>query len=860
VAVVDTGIDLNHPFFGPDSNSDGTADRILYSYDFSGDNDSDAGDTRGHGSHVAGIIGSSDAAHKGVAPGVGIVALKVFPDGSNTYNDTDLEEALRWVVSNHTTYDIVAVNLSLGEGNWSSSQIERIYADEISSLKSSGVTVVAAAGNSFNGNASAEGLMSPAVLSGVVSVGATWDGDYGAAVWDSGAIDFSTDVDRISSFSQRHETLLDVLAPGAKITSANQSGGTKTDSGTSMATPHVAGLVALMQDAANTFIGRSLSVNEIASILRATGASVNDGDDEDDNVTNTGHNWPRIDAFSALDYIRSYSRENQDPILSNARVAPSAGTDHTTFSYTVDYFDADEDAPAVADLYIDGIRHTTSLDDGSPADGTYKYSSVLGAGTHNYFFRFQDGRGGFDMTPLYGGPTVVPPGETSAQFWFGGGGGVPLTEDFEVRYSVNGGVTHVIPGNGLQYPGEFESFPTPCTLRLEGWVNSDNHEFREWAIYVDGTLISETTAQVADLNISGCDELAIVSYWGYTPEYYSVGGTITDTSGPVSGAEVRITGSAFSETLTTGPSGTYSFADVPGGVSYSITAEHVDYSFAPPSISLTNLIGSGSDYDFIAVNSDDENPVVELVAAPGTYVDDTKHVSFTWSGSDNKTAAGALEYRHRLLGSAGDSWTAWSSGTNCDYDLPNGAFRFEVAARDEAGNVSTFGDTHAFAVSASPRLTQTELISNGIWLGTMHVSVPAAEPDPSDCVVITAAQFGLAGDGFVPVRLLSSDEQTVHGAVDYAAEELGLPAVIEKTHVGFRVTLPNRRPAPISSTGLPITTAATTPSGRHITQPPLGPTRLPPAPTAHSIRTATSGNGPRRFTNQPISFAGPPSI
>src|SRR5947208_16637370 len=58
VVVIDTGIDLDHPFFGADANHDGAADRIIYSYDFSGGNDSDASDTVGHGSNGASIIGS----------------------------------------------------------------------------------------------------------------------------------------------------------------------------------------------------------------------------------------------------------------------------------------------------------------------------------------------------------------------------------------------------------------------------------------------------------------------------------------------------------------------------------------------------------------------------------------------------------------------------------------------------------------------------------------------------------------------------------------------------------------------------------------------------------------------------------
>ena len=75
--VIDTGIDLDHPFFGPDANGDGIDDRIMFQYDFA-DGDPNASDVAGHGSHVASLIGSQDSAYPGVAPGTDLIALKVF--------------------------------------------------------------------------------------------------------------------------------------------------------------------------------------------------------------------------------------------------------------------------------------------------------------------------------------------------------------------------------------------------------------------------------------------------------------------------------------------------------------------------------------------------------------------------------------------------------------------------------------------------------------------------------------------------------------------------------------------------------------------------------------------------------------
>ncbi len=77
VVIISSGIDLDHPFFGPDSNLDGVSDRIVYSYDFSGTNDSDASDVYGAGTYAASIIASSDDIYSGIAPDANIIALKV---------------------------------------------------------------------------------------------------------------------------------------------------------------------------------------------------------------------------------------------------------------------------------------------------------------------------------------------------------------------------------------------------------------------------------------------------------------------------------------------------------------------------------------------------------------------------------------------------------------------------------------------------------------------------------------------------------------------------------------------------------------------------------------------------------------
>jgi hypothetical protein len=148
VVVIDTGLCLNHPFFGPDADGDGVADRIVFQYDFA-DRDGRAADVSGHGSHVTSIIASQDETYPGVAPAVDIIHLKVFND-SGRGNFGYLEQALQWVIRNTDAYRIAAVNLSLGDGqNWSAPVGMYGVSDELAALDALGVITVAAAGNSY---------------------------------------------------------------------------------------------------------------------------------------------------------------------------------------------------------------------------------------------------------------------------------------------------------------------------------------------------------------------------------------------------------------------------------------------------------------------------------------------------------------------------------------------------------------------------------------------------------------------------------------------------------------------------------------------------------------------------------------
>ena len=169
-------------------------------------------DCNGHGTHVAGTLGGSTY---GVAKGVTIHPVRVLGcDGTGSFSG--IIDGMDWVASNHTKPAVA--NMSLGGGATQSVD------DAVTRLHNAGVTVVVAAGNN---NASACNY-SPARAAAAITVGST------------------TNTDARSSFSN-YGSCLDIYGPGSNILSAwyTSTTATNTISGTSMASPHVAGVAAL---------------------------------------------------------------------------------------------------------------------------------------------------------------------------------------------------------------------------------------------------------------------------------------------------------------------------------------------------------------------------------------------------------------------------------------------------------------------------------------------------------------------------------------------------------------------------------------------------------------------------------------
>ena len=443
VVVIDSGIDLDDPFFGPDANNNGIADRIVYQYDFA-DNDGNASDVDGHGSNVASIAASSDGTYTGMAPGADIIALKVFSDSGNGFF-SDIEESLQWVIANAAAYNIVSVNMSLGDGENYNAPIG-LYgiADELATLASMNVIVVSASGNAFYELNSVQGVAYPSADPNSLSVGAVYDGNTGGWEYVDGAIAYTTGADHITPFSQRDDQLSDIFAPGAAITGAGAGQGLVTIHGTSQAAPHITGIVALAQQLAVEVLGRKLTYDEFSDLLAASADIIIDGDDEDDNVANTGLAFPRVNMAKLGEAILEMAEPNSFSITALSAVKAEGNSGSTAFTFTVTRSGYSGEAASV-DYAVSG----------GAVNGADFAGNLLPAGTVS----FAAGQTSKTLTILVKGDTISEGNEAFTVSLSNASGGGSI---------ATGSAGGVIVNDDAAPPSSFFAIAAADAVRLEG--------------------------------------------------------------------------------------------------------------------------------------------------------------------------------------------------------------------------------------------------------------------------------------------------------------------------------------------------------------------------------------------------------
>ena len=315
VAIIDTGIDYTHPDLG---GGFGPSYKVIAGWDFI-NNDYNPMDDNGHGTHVAGIV-AANGSLKGVAPDAQLMAYKVLSsDGSGSSSGViaGIEKAVDPDGNPLTNDGADIISMSLGGGGDPNDPLSQAVDNAVDT----GVVVVVAAGNSGPGNKT---ISSPGTARKAITVGASTKQDivasfssHGPVVWSGGMI-----------------IKPDVLAPGVNINSTVPGGSCSLCSpskynilsGTSMATPMVAGTVALMIQK-----NRSWSPVEIKMALRGTVKDLF----YDINTQGYG----RIDAFKAanLGSAPPVATLNTSGIVNGSINILGTAIDNVFANYTVEY-------------------------------------------------------------------------------------------------------------------------------------------------------------------------------------------------------------------------------------------------------------------------------------------------------------------------------------------------------------------------------------------------------------------------------------------------------------------------------------------------------------------------------------------
>ncbi len=266
VAVIDTGVDLTHPDLAGNILNGGVSC-------IKGANT--ASDDNGHGSHVAGTIAgiNNSIGVIGVAPSAKLIPVKVLDrNGSGTWSSVIC--GIDWVTANASRYGIKVANMSLGGSGSSDNNCGNTNNDAlhkaICRAKNAGVIFVVAAGNE---NANTAISVPASYDDTVITVSALADSN-GLAGGTGPATSYGAD-DTFASFSN-YGTAVDIGAPGVNIYSTYKSGGFATMSGTSMASPHVAGAAAVY----------------LSKYATSTWTQVRDGLKSLGEILNSGHTDP----------------------------------------------------------------------------------------------------------------------------------------------------------------------------------------------------------------------------------------------------------------------------------------------------------------------------------------------------------------------------------------------------------------------------------------------------------------------------------------------------------------------------------------------------------------------------------------
>ena len=528
IAILDTGIDLTHPDLMA---------KIVASQNFSSSTTVD--DLYGHGSHTAGIAAASIGNGIGVA-GVGyncsLMNVKVMDDSGSGYYSS-IENGIIWAADNGAN----VISMSLGGGSDSSTLQQAVdYA------WNKGVVVVAAAGNSASSSPSY-----PAYYTNCIAVAATDPNDA------------------LYSFSN-YGDWVDVAAPGNAY-STYLNGGYATMYGTSMSTPHVAGLAGLVFSVATDTNGNGRLNDEVRSLIEANC----------DNIGVSGIGHGRINAYKAVSAAvppvttGTISGNITDAAMASPVTGASVSdgtrtaTSDTTGSYTISNVPAGNYTVTATASGYSSASKTVTVTAGAAATANFSLSTI----------------------PVNHPPVINPIGNQT------------VNEGALLQFTVTASDPD---GDPLTYSAS--NLPSGATF------DTGTHIFSWTPAVGQAGIYSGVTFSVSDGKSTTSQSITITV--NKVVIYGQVSGTVTNAANgtAIAGATV----SDGTRSATTSSSGVYTLANVPAG-NYTVTVNATGYVSASKAV--TVISGATSTLNFT---------LTKAVVANTMWVDS---ITFTSSGS-----------------------------------------------------------------------------------------------------------------------------------------------------------------------------------------------------------------------------------